>query len=104
MAKKITTEDTPQPDATIAPAQEGEEPQTTMQPTVPATPKNLKQEKNGEVAADAHTQELLKRFPHYPSLYIDSHGGIYAPDTAPIIRSEAVLYKNPYYNESKIKA
>lgn len=47
---------------------------------------------------------LLKKFPAYPSLYIDTHGGTYAPDTAAAIRGKAVLYRNPFYNELKKKS
>jgi hypothetical protein len=42
-------------------------------------------------------EAILKSFPTYESLYIDSHGGIYTPATAPAIRGNAILYKNPYY-------
>ena len=43
----------------------------------------------------------VEKFPAYPSLYIDTHGGTYAPDTAAAIRGKAVLYRNPFYNELK---
>jgi hypothetical protein len=42
-------------------------------------------------------EAILKSFPTYESLYIDSHGGIYTPNTAPVVRGNAVLYKNPYH-------
>jgi hypothetical protein len=45
----------------------------------------------------------LEKFPAYPSLYIDRHGGTYTPDTAATVRGGAVLYKNPFYNELKTK-
>lgn len=48
-----------------------------------------------------HTLELLKKFPTYESLYVDSHGGTFSPDTPVAIRRDAVLYKNPFYNELK---
>jgi hypothetical protein len=42
-------------------------------------------------------EAILKSFPTYESLYIDSHGGIYTPTTAPVVRGNAVLCKNPYH-------
>lgn len=54
-------------------------------------------------AADPYILALLKKFPAYPSLYIDRHGGTYTPDTATTVRGGAVLYKNPFYNELKTK-
>lgn len=60
-------------------------------------------EKNhkGAQTTDVRTLDLLKKFPIYASLYIDVHGGTFAPDTPAVIRGEAVLYKNPYYDELK---
>jgi hypothetical protein len=40
---------------------------------------------------------MLKAFPGYELLYVDSHGGTYAPNTSPQVRGNAVLYKNPYH-------
>lgn len=50
---------------------------------------------------DAFASELLKKFPGYPSLYIDAHGGTFSPDTPAAIRGKAVLYENPFYNQLK---
>jgi hypothetical protein len=47
--------------------------------------------------APPFVEVILKSFPDYDSLYIDSHGGCYTKNTAPKIRGNAVLYKNPYY-------
>ncbi|MDR1718041.1 MAG: hypothetical protein LBS20_19565 [Prevotella sp.] len=40
---------------------------------------------------------ILKAFPEYESLYIDSLGGTFSVNTAPNIRGKAILYKNPFY-------
>ena len=40
---------------------------------------------------------ILKKFPDYKELYIDTDGSMYTVNTAPAIRKGAVLYKNPYY-------
>ena len=51
--------------------------------------------------ADPHILAILKKFPTYESLYIDTHGGTYTPNTPAAIRGKAVLYKNPYFDELK---
>ncbi len=43
------------------------------------------------------TDEILKSYPEYESLYIDSHGGCFTNDTPSVVRGKAILYKNPYY-------
>ena len=76
MAKKTNTEETPQ--------------------------KENKQPTNEEKReADPHILAILKKFPAYESLYIDTHGGTYTPNTPAVIRGKAVLYKNPYFDELK---
>lgn len=110
MAKKINTEEKPQtgtdgtlqneasgmadtPDGT-APACSG-----TAAPAEPEQPAEVNHQ--GAQAPDAHVLELLKKFPGYPSLYIDAHGGTFSPDTPAAIRGKAVLYENPFYNRLK---
>lgn len=51
--------------------------------------------------ADPHILAILKKFPTYESLYIDTHGGTYTPNTPAAIRGKATLYKNPYFDELK---
>ncbi|MCO7113879.1 hypothetical protein NIB75_19040 [Bacteroides uniformis] len=41
-----------------------------------------------EETTEPHILSLLKKFPAYPSLYIDTHGGTYAPDTAAAIEGQ----------------
>lgn len=117
MAKKINTEETPQtvtddtlrqeavgttgaPAETVAehpaPAQTRTEPETAAKPEKPA-----EENHPGAQTPAPHVLELLKKFLAYPSLYIDVHGGTFTPDTAAAIRGKAVLYRNPFYNESK---
>lgn len=115
MAKKINTEETPQTDNNNIPAPEV---QTVAVPE--SVSENygtggeaedrqpVKTGKKGdtetEETTEPHILALLKKFPAYPSLYIDTHGGTYAPDTAATIRGKAVLYRNPFYNELKKKS
>ena len=117
MAKKINTEEKPRTvtDDTLpkeaagatdvpaeavaahpAPTQNHTEPEAAAKPEKPA-----EENRQGAQASDAHILELLKKFPAYPSLYIDVHGGTFSPDTAAAIRGKAVLYRNPFYHESK---
>ena len=115
MAKKINTEETPQTDNNNTPAPEIQT--VTVQETAsenggttggaedrqPA--KTVKKGDTGtEETTEPHILALLKKFPAYPSLYIDTHGGTYTPDTAAAIRGKAVLYRNPFYNELKKKS
>ena len=93
MAKKINTEETPQTDNNNIPAPEAQ-----------AVPVPETASENLGTGGETHILSLLKKFPAYPSLYIDTHGGTYAPDTAAAIRGKAVLYRNPFYNELKKKS
>lgn len=120
MAKKINTEDKPQtvtddtlrqetagttdtPAGTVAeqpaPTPDRTGPEPAAKPERPA-----EADHQGAQTPDAHVLELLKKYPAYPSLYIDVHGGTFAPDTAAAIRGKAVLYENPFYNEPKNKS
>ena len=49
-------------------------------------------------------EDILRLSEYLEALYIDTHGGTYAPDTAAAIRGKAVLYRNPFYNELKKKS
>lgn len=114
MAKKINTEGTPKTEGQIVPAAstdmqgEGVDMATEKEATVQAPSETPAEET--ETRADASKEnectpprilDLLKKYPAYESLYIDSHGGTYTPDTPAAIRGKAVLYKNPYFNEPK---
>lgn len=69
---------------------------------LPAEPERPEEENHpGTQAPDAPVLELLKKFPAYPSLYIDAHGGTFSPDTPESIRGGAALYENPFYNQLK---
>ena len=102
MAKKTITEEAPKTDEQVT--QTTEEVQTVA-PETPAeeTPqKENKQPTNEEKReTDPHILAILKKFPAYESLYIDTHGGTYTPNTPATIRGKAVLYKNPYFDELK---
>ena len=102
MAKKTNTEEPPKTDEQVT--QTTEEVQTVAAET-PAeeTPQTENKQPTYEEKreADPHILAILKKFPTYESLYIDTHGGTYTPNTPAAIRGKAVLYKNPYFDELK---
>lgn len=75
--------------------------EASVQAEVQDTPeaKTKKKEAAPETAAEipASALAILKKFPDYKELYIDTDGSMYTVKTAPAIRKGAVLYKNPYY-------
>ena len=91
MAKqKVTTEGEEQ----VIPVIE----ENTMQtPTEAPATASAKKTKEKEPEPSEHTLDILRAFPAYASMYIDSQGGIYTSDTPERIRGNAVLYKNPYH-------
>ncbi|GAA6401110.1 hypothetical protein K020075H21_04490 [Bacteroides ovatus] len=107
MAKKINTEE--KPPVTTDDTQQGGPVNTTetvngTEPVHAETAPPAKPEEREHAEArmpDAFASELLKKFPGYPSLYIDAHGGTFSPDTPAAIRGKAVLYENPFYNQLK---
>lgn len=117
MAKKINAGETPRTEDDNIPVSEGPVetvPETGVASGVPenngttgaaATGAPAKDGNDGMAGTtDPHLLELLKKFPAYPALFIDTHGGTYTPDTAAVIRGKAVLYRNPFYHELKTKA
>lgn len=102
MAKKTITEEAPKTDEQVIQTTEEMQTATTETPTeeTPKTEDKLptNEEKRG---ADPHILAILKKFPTYESLYIDTHGGTYTPNTPAAIRGKATLYKNPYFDELK---
>jgi len=107
MAKKINTEEAPKTDEQVTYANEAD---TAKCEGITEEQVQTKTEQTAETVAETqekanpHILELLKKFPAYESLYIDTHDGTYAPNTPAAIRGEAVLYKNPYFNELKKNA
>ncbi len=86
MAKKINTEETPQTDNNNIPAPEAQAvpvPETASEnlgtggETEDRLPAKTAGKGNAgsEETTEPHILSLLKKFPAYPSLYIDTHGG-----------------------------
>ena len=102
MAKKITTEETPKADEQLIQTTEEVETATTEIPAEETLQTENKQPTNEEKReTDPHILAILKKFPTYEALYIDTHGGTYTPNTPAAIRGKATLYKNPYFDELK---
>jgi hypothetical protein len=102
MAKKTITEETPKTDEQVIQTTEEVQAVTTETPTEETPKTEDKQPTNEEKReADPHILAILKKFPTYESLYIDTHGGTYTPNTPAAIRGKATLYKNPYFDELK---
>ena len=102
MAKKTITEEAPKTDEQVIQTTEEVQTATTETPTEETPKMEDKLPTNEEKReADPHILAILKKFPTYESLYIDTHGGTYTPNTPAAIRGKAVLYKNPYFDELK---
>ena len=102
MAKKTITEEAPKTDEQVIQTTEEVQTATTETPTEETPKMEDKLPTNEEKReADPHILAILKKFPAYESLYIDTHGGTYTPNTPAAIRGKAVLYKNPYFDELK---
>ena len=109
MAKKINNAETPEnPDVaatqTVAEQEAERIQEETVQSETEATAKPKTQQTKEQETTDPHILELLKKFPGYPALYIGNGGSTFSPDTAIHIRGNAVLYKNPYFKQSKLKS
>ena len=102
MAKKTITEEAPKTDEQVIQTTEEVQAATTEASTEETSKTEDKQPTNEEKReADPHILAILKKFPTYEALYIDTHGGTYTPNTPTAIRGKAVLYKNPYFDELK---
>ena len=102
MAKKTITEEAPKTDEQVIQTTEEVQAVTTETPAEETPQTENKQPTNEEKReADPHILAILKKFTAYESLYIDTHGGTYTPNTPAAIRGKATLYKNPYFDKLK---
>ena len=63
----------------------------------PAPKKEKKAEPDPLAEPDELALDVLRAFTGYATLYVDRHGGAFAPDTPAAIRAGAVLYRNPFF-------
>ena len=102
MAKKTITEEAPKTDEQVIQTTEEVQAVAAETPAEETPQTENKQPTNEEKReADPHILAILKKFPTYEALYIDTHGGTYTPNTPAAIRGKATLYKNPYFDELK---
>lgn len=94
MAKKVN------PDIPLTAEPAGENAGTMVEAT---TQPVIKTEKETVEVADPQIMQVLRVYPEYPELYVDRHGGAFTSDTPAIVRKDAILYKNPFYQPSKTK-
>ena len=102
MAKKTITEEAPKTDEQVIQTTEEVQAVAAETPAEETPQTENKQPTNEEKReADPHILAILKKFPTYETLYIDTHGGTFTPNTPAAIRGKATLYKNPYFDELK---
>ncbi|RHH14381.1 hypothetical protein DW228_06160 [Bacteroides fragilis] len=65
---------------------------------VPEPVRKVKQERSQpEEELEPLVKDILRAYSKYEMLYIDKNGGVYSPDTLPVVRRNAILYTNPFY-------
>lgn len=74
-------------DVQTSPENTGGSPDADVQTSAPEEVKDI---------PDA-VDKLLKCYPNYSALYIDSKGGVFPKGTQPNLVKDAILYQNPYY-------
>ena len=91
------TVDTPTGEvAQVVPSKEEQSPKEPVKEK--GTPvKEPKKSTTEKTEIPEHVTRVLKAFSTYPELYIDVHGGAFAPDSSANVRGNATLYKNPYF-------
>lgn len=99
MAKLKDSKNTFPPEGVNPPVAEPENiPGKEDQPAEPA-PAEAPPKKGKSAPEDtpAYVDRILRVFPAYRELYIDIHGGAFAPGTPQAVRGDAPLYPNPYH-------
>lgn len=89
MAKKVNIDPLPSTDVT------SEENISTAEPNTPTEVESA--ELTPTTIPNQQVMQVLRTYSGYENLYVDKHGGAYTPDTPALLRKEATLYKNPFY-------
>ena len=89
----------PAPETTAPVPATAPQPEPVPAAEKPAPKKEKKAEPEPEPLAepDEVALDILRAFTGYATLYVDRHGGAFAPDTSAAIRAGAVLYRNPFF-------
>lgn len=78
--------------------EETKDPETTEAEKKGSAPASKKEEKaKPEAEEEVRVDKILKMYPQYAELYIDSKGGVYTVNTQDTVRGKAKLYKNKYH-------
>lgn len=78
--------------------EETKDPETTEVEKKGSAPASKKEEKvKPDAEEEARVDKILKMYPQYAELYIDSKGGVYTVNTPDTVRGKAKLYKNKYH-------
>lgn len=51
-----------------------------------------------EIVIPDNVIKVLKMYPNYKELWVDTQGGVYTTNCKNVNKNKAVLYQNPYYN------
>lgn len=87
----------PAPEATDSAPAPAPRPEPAPAAEKPAPKKEKKAEPDPLAEPDELALDVLRAFTGYATLYVDRHGGAFAPDTPAAIRAGAVLYRNPFF-------
>ena len=78
--------------------EETKDPETQEVEKKGSAPASKKEEKaKPDAEEEARVDKILKMYPKYAELYIDSKGGVYTVNTPDTVRGKAKLYKNKYH-------
>lgn len=98
MAKQRNTTDEVTTEEVVTPFQDHAqtpEPQPSESEPAPQVAK----EKPKQEEPDEFVKNILSTFPHYKTLYVDRHGGVFTADTPEHILGNAALYNNPFFKQ-----
>ena len=78
--------------------EETKDPETQEGEKKDSAPASEKEEKaKPDAEEESRVDKILKMYPQYAELYIDSKGGVYTVNTPDPVRGKAKLYKNKYH-------
>lgn len=60
---------------------------------------SIKIEKQEKAEIPSNVDKILRMYPNYAKLFIDSQGGVYTEDSKHLSKTSAILYQNPYFKQ-----
>ena len=84
--------------------QEAENVQETENAQIVATEETVKEtsikiEKQETAEIPSNVDKILRMYPNYAKLFIDSQGGVYTEESKHLLKTSAILYQNPYFKQ-----